>query len=142
MIYYATIDTNILVSYFISKNSNPGEIINLVLDNTIVPLIHDGIIKEYDDVLFRNEFPFDPNDVTALLEQFKEKAVRLDPTPTDEYFKDLDDVIFYEITLTGRSMYDAYLVTGNDKDFPKKHFVVRPREMLEIIKKDKDSNLQ
>ena len=141
MIYYATIDTNILVSYFISKNSNPGEIINLVLDNTIVPLIHDGIIKEYDDVLFRNEFPFDPNDVTALLEQFKEKAVRLDPTPTDEYFKDLDDVIFYEITLTGRSMYDAYLVTGNDKDFPKKHFVVRPREMLEIIKKDKDSNL-
>ena len=142
MIYYATIDTNILVSYFFDKESNPGEIINLVLNDTIIPFMHDKIKNEYYDVLFRNKFPFDSNDVLALLKQFEEKAIRLDPTPTDEHFKDLDDVIFYEITLTGRSMYDAYLVTGNDRDFPKKHFVVRPREMLEIIKKDKDSNLQ
>ena len=141
MIYYATIDTNILVSYFFDKESNPGEIINLVLNDTIIPFMHDKIKNEYYDVLFRNKFPFDPNDVLALLKQFEEKAIRLDPTPTDERFTDLKDVIFYEITLTGRSTGDAYLITGNMKDFPKKHFVVNPRQMLDIINKDKENNL-
>ena len=140
MIYYATIDTNILVSYFIDKKSNPGEIINLVLNDTIVPFLHNEIKREYYDVLFRNKFPFNSNDVLTLLKQFEEKAIWLEPTPTDEHFEDLKDVIFYEITLTGRSTGDAYLVTGNLKDFPKKHFVVNPREMLDIIEKDKDNN--
>ena len=46
---------------------------------------------------------------------------------------DPKDVIFYEVTLDARQSDEAYLVTGNIKDFPKKPFVVTPREMLDII---------
>jgi hypothetical protein len=33
------------------------------------------------------------------------------------------------------SKEDAYLVTGNIKHFPRKPFVVTPREMVEILEK-------
>ena len=48
-------------------------------------------------------------------------------------FSDADDIVFYEIVLTGRKTTDAYLVTGNIKHFPVKPFVVTPKEMLDII---------
>ncbi len=136
MIYYATIDTNILVSYLFDNNSVPGKIVTLALNGEIVPLINDEILREYYDVLTRNKFPFNMNDVFQMLSDFEEKAVRLDRTTTDDAFTDQTDIVFYEITLTGRSMGDAYLVTGNKKHFPKKHFVVSPREMLEIIEQN------
>ena len=110
----------------------------MALNGPICPLINDKIIEEYRRVLFGNKFDFAPSVVEQLLSDFLESAKKLDPTPTDEHFEDLSDFIFYEITLTGRSTGDAYLVTGNLKDFPKKHFVVNPREMLEIINKDRN----
>ena len=141
MIYYATIDTNVIVSSLIRKGSMPDQIVQMALNGPICPLINDKIIEEYRRVLFDNKFDFAPSVVEQLLGDFTEIAKKLDPIPTDEHFEDLSDVIFYEITLTGRSTGDAYLVTGNMKDFPKKHFVVNPREMLDIINKDKENNL-
>lgn len=44
-----------------------------------------------------------------------------------------DDRVFYEVTL---SKDDAYLVTGNQKHFPKTPIVVTPAEMLEILEQD------
>ncbi len=38
-----------------------------------------------------------------------------------------------EVVMEKRKSDDAYLVTGNIKHFPEKHFVVTPREMLDII---------
>ena len=133
MIYYATIDTNIIVSSFFKSDSNPRKIIGLILDGTIIPLLNDEIIREYYDVLTRNHFSFDMDNVFSLLSDIEEKGIKLDRTQSEEQFIDQDDIVFYEITLTGRSTGDAYLVTGNKKHFPKKHFVVSPREMLEII---------
>lgn len=133
MIFYATIDTNILVSYFFDKYSTPGIIVSLILNKIIVPLVNDEIIREYYDVLLRNKFPFESKDVFVFLEEFEELAIHLNRTTTDEPFSDKDDIVFYEITLTGRSSGDAYLITGNKKHFPRKHFVVSPKEMLEIV---------
>lgn len=135
MVYYATIDTNIIVSSFIKSDSNPRKIIDLILDGTIIPLINDEIIMEYYDVLSRNNFSFDMDNVFSLLSDIEEKGIKLGRTKTEEQFIDRDDIVFYEITLTGRSTGDAYLVTGNKKHFPKKYFVVSPKEMLEIIKR-------
>ena len=44
-----------------------------------------------------------------------------------------EDVIFYAVTMEARKESDAYLVTGNIKHFPLKHYVVTPREMLTIL---------
>jgi len=139
MIYYATIDTNILVSAQIKKDSIPDQIIQLALDGTICPLLNDSIIEEYRRILLGNKFDFSTRDIEQLLNGLTSNGRFLKPTPTDEPFEDINDIIFYEITLTGRSTGEAYLVTGNLKDFPKKYFVVSPKEMLDIINKDKET---
>lgn len=58
MKYYAVIDTNVVVSSMLKHDSIPGEILNLVLSKTIVPLLNKEIIDEYEDVLKRNKFGF------------------------------------------------------------------------------------
>ena len=41
---------------------------------------------------------------------------------------------FYEVAMEKRED-DAYLVTGNQKHYPVRDFIVTPAEMLEILKK-------
>lgn len=48
----------------------------------------------------------------------------------------MDDLIFYEVTMEKRDE-DAYLVTGNQKHYPIRDFIVTPAEMMEIIKRSK-----
>ena len=52
---YAVIDTNVLVSALFSnhENSNPGIIINQVLEGNITPLVNASILQEYREVLSR-----------------------------------------------------------------------------------------
>ena len=137
MVYFATIDTNVIVSYFYQKDSPPGKIVEMALDGPIVPLFHQDIFREYADVLLREKFDFDIGDVLSFLWNFYNRGILLDRTDAYEKFVDEKDVVFYEVTLTGRSSNDAYLITGNKKHFPQKYFVVSPREMLSIIEASK-----
>ncbi len=134
MIYYAVIDTNVLVSSMLKPDSIPGEIIEKCVNGDIIPLINEDILAEYYEVLLRNKFGFNPGDVVSRISDFLKHAVVITPTNSEEFFKDNNDKIFYEVVLTVRDN-DAYLVTGNIKHFPTKPFVVTPRQMLEIIKK-------
>ena len=61
----------------------------------------------------------------------------MDKKPIDEYLPDPDDAVFYEIVMEARKDVDAYLVTGNLKTLPEKAFVVTPKEMMDIISKEK-----
>jgi hypothetical protein len=45
----------------------------------------------------------------------------------------MDDLIFYEVAMEKRAD-NAYLVTGNQKHYPIKDFIVTPAEMVEILK--------
>ena len=47
------------------------------------------------------------------------------------FFSDPKDVVFYEVAMSKK---DAFLVTGNQKHFPKSPIVVTPAEMVEILK--------
>lgn len=55
MIYYAVIDTNVFISALLSKNSDAAtvKVLRAILDGRIVPLNHDEILIEYDEVLHR-----------------------------------------------------------------------------------------
>ena len=136
MKYYAVIDTNVLVSGLLKQGSLPWEIINLCIENTIVPLLNDEIIDEYIEVCKRNKFGFDPNYVDSIIKLLIEKSITLERTTSDEVVADEGDIVFYEIVLSARSAKDAYLVTGNIKHFPKRKYIVTPKEMLEIIYKN------
>lgn len=133
MMYYAVIDTNVIVSSMLKGTSIPGIIVSKALDGPIIPLLNDEIIEEYRDVLSRNQFGLSKEAVDELIDNLKKRAIFLDRTETTEQFVDPDDIVFYEIVMTARNTTEAYLITGNEKHFPVKSFVVTPREMLDII---------
>lgn len=56
------------------------------------------------------------------------------PEPTGEILSDMDDLIFYEVAMRKRND-GAYLVTGNQKHYPVRDFIVTPTEMMKILDK-------
>lgn len=50
------------------------------------------------------------------------------PQPTGAVLIDMDDLIFYEAAMEKRSD-DTCLVTGNQKHYPFRDFIVTPAEM-------------
>ena len=133
MIYYAVIDTNVVVSAMLNPDSVPGTVLKCAFSGIIVPFINQEILDEYIEVISREQFGFDQKDIDFFHTNINERAIFVDRTPTTEFFVDKKDVVFYEIALTGRNKTNAYLITGNTKHFPKKPFVVTPREMIDII---------
>ena len=134
--YYAVIDTNVIVSSFLNHDSLPGKIVDLVVDQTIIPLLSQEILEEYSEVLLRNKFNLAPEKIREFIAEWIEKGVFPGRKETSQDFVDKDDIVFFEITLSGRSTMGAYLVTGNLRHYPAESFVVTPRQMIEIIEKD------
>lgn len=131
--YFAVIDTNVVVSAMLIPDSIPGMVLKYVHTGDLVPLLNKEIMDEYIKVLNREKFGFDNNDIELVISSIKKNAIVLDRTITDEPFVDHKDIVFYEVALTGREDENSYLVTGNIKHFPKKPFVVTPKEMVDII---------
>ncbi len=137
MTYYAVIDTNVLISALLSKNSDAAtvKVLRAIFDGRIVPLYHNEILAEYDEVLHRKKFHFNEKSIQMVLTAVKEFGVEVFPQPTGEIFIDMDDLIFYEIAMEKRDD-DAYLVTGNQKHYPIRDFIVTPAEMMEILQEE------
>lgn len=136
--FYAVIDTNVIVSSLFTKNRDAAtvKIMEKVFDGTIKPVLHKKIISEYEEVLSRKEFPFTKEAIETVINAIKDNALYFNGIPADEHVNDPKDVIFYEVTLDARQYSETYLVTGNIKDFPIRPFIVTPREMLDIIEKN------
>ncbi len=136
MIYYAVIDTNVFISALLSKNIDAAtvKVLRAVFDGIIVPLYHNEILAEYDGVLHREKFHFEEKSIQMVLTAVKEFGIEVFPKPTGEILVDMDDLIFYEVAME-KWNDDAYLVTGNQKHYPARDFIVTPAEMMEIIKK-------
>ena len=54
------------------------------------------------------------------------------PRSTGEILADMDDLVFYEVAMEKRED-GAYLVTGNQKHYSVRDFIVTPAEMMEIL---------
>ncbi|MGN0153459.1 MAG: putative toxin-antitoxin system toxin component, PIN family [Lachnospiraceae bacterium] len=133
---YAVIDTNVLISALITKNpeASPVKVLEAVLCGDIIPLYHEDILLEYDEVLHRSKFKIAEGVIRVLLESIEKYGIEVFPKPTGEIFIDMDDLIFYEVAMEKRDD-NAYLVTGNQKHYPIKDFIVTPAEMIEILRK-------
>ena len=140
MTYYAVIDTNVIVSSMLKADSIPGSIISYVESNVIVPLLSEEIINEYVEVLTRNKFEIAHDKVMEMISIIKSKGIVLKREQTLEDFVDKDDIVFFEIVMSARQTMDAYLVTGNMKHCPIRSYVVTPREMIDIIEREKETN--
>ena len=133
MRYYAVIDTNVIVSATMKPESVPGQVLELVLDGVIVPVLNKTIIQEYHDVLLRPKFDFPEQIVKDILNEIDGHGVHVDAEHIDIDLPDPKDLVFYEVVMEERKEEDAYLVTGNIKHFPEKPFIVTPRQMIDII---------
>lgn len=140
MKYYAVIDTNVIVSSFLQPGSIPNQVVNAATEGIIIPLVSEEILAEYEDVLTRNKFKIDKTLIDEFFQEINQRAIYLDRTISEETFIDEDDIVFYEVALTGKKEKETYLITGNKKHFPVKSFVVTPREMMDIIEGVENSN--
>lgn len=136
MVYYAVIDTNVFISALLSKRDDAAtvKVLEAMFDGKIVPLYHEAILAEYDEVLHRSKFRFKEDTIQLVLKAVKQYGVEVFPQPTGEILVDMDDLVFYEVAMEKRDD-DAYLVTGNQKHYPIRDFIVTPAEMMEIIEK-------
>ena len=133
---YAVVDTNVIVSALITKNpdSPPRQVLRAMMTGDIIPLYHQDIIAEYGEVLNRTKFHLKNTTVQTVLKAIQQFGIEVMPSPTGEVLIDMDDLVFYEVAMEKRED-DAYLVTGNQKYYPVRNFIVTPTEMLEILKK-------
>ncbi|MBQ6277060.1 MAG: putative toxin-antitoxin system toxin component, PIN family [Bacteroidales bacterium] len=130
---YAVIDTNVIVSALLSHNiqSSTYIVFDAILNGKITPIYNEDILNEYLEVLSRDKFPFQKEDIDMVATLITRSGLKLERTKViDEIFPDPKNIVFYEVAM---SKDDAYLVTGNIKHFPKKPFVVTPAEMVEIL---------
>ena len=58
MKYYVVLDTNVVVSALLNLSSIPGLILQEALAGRVIPLLHEDILDEYNDVLHRSKFRF------------------------------------------------------------------------------------
>ncbi len=138
MTYYAVIDTNVFISALLSKNNGAAtvKVLRAIFNGIIVPLYHNEILAEYNEVLHREKFHFKEKSIQIVLTAVKEFGIEVFPQPTGEIWVDMDDLIFYEVVMEKRSD-NAYLVTGNQKHYPIRDFIVTPAEMIKILQEEK-----
>jgi len=125
------LDTNVLVSAILNPVGPPGDILNLIINDEIMICYDDRILNEYESVLKREKFKFDPENVSDLLSHIEHAGERTSAIPLNVKINDPDDLMFYEVMEASPA---DYLVTGNKKDFDliKNKRIVTPKEFLNI----------
>lgn len=84
-------------------------------------------------MLSRPKFRFTSDIINTVIDSLESRGLCIEAETLDIILPDPKDRVFYEVTLEQRKSEDAYLVTGNIKHFPTETFVVTPREMLNIV---------
>ena len=134
MTVYVVLDTNVLVSAFLTKTeaSATFQILEKMYLREFIPVYSREIMAEYEGVLRRKKFGFLPKRVDFLMESIREFGLLIEPSPTGEQLPDMKDLPFYEVVMDD-SIDEKYLVTGNIKHFPQKPFIVTPRQLLDLL---------
>ena len=138
--FYAVIDTNVLVSAMLNMNSTPGKVIQSVFIGDTIPMMNEEMVNEYHDVLTREKFHFPCELVDVVLKRFMASGVRVSIQSEDNLeVSDPKDRCFYAVTMAVRTVYDAMLVTGNIRHFPNKPFIITPAQFVSLLQSEKQS---
>ncbi|MBI2410325.1 MAG: putative toxin-antitoxin system toxin component, PIN family [Candidatus Kerfeldbacteria bacterium] len=127
------LDTNIVVSAHVNPDGWEALVFDLVLSKRVECFITPTILKEYEFVLRRKKFSFDPSLVTRSVSTIKSVAHVVHPTRKISIYPDEEDNRFLECAQAARA---DFLVTGNTKHFPmqwKKTKIVNARQLIILI---------
>lgn len=108
------IDTNIIVSALLSPDGRVFQLLTEVLDGKYTVFISEEVYEEYDEVLHRENFVFEEEIISYILEWFRNNAIWVEVTRSNVFVPDEKDRIFYDIAKCCK----ARLVTGNHKHYP------------------------
>ena len=108
MKYYAVIDTNVLLAALLSKSEDSAtvKVLDAVFEGTIIPLYHQDILSEYDEVLHREKFHLQETVIRTILDAVRQYGVEVFPQPTGAVLIDMDDLVFYEVAMEKRDDED------------------------------------
>jgi len=111
------LDTNVLVSGFLSPHGPPGAILRSVLAGSITVCFDERILAEYRDVLSRGSFAFDADRVDEVLALIEVQGEAVLAETLGVELPDAEDAMFIEVATAAGA---GVLVTGNRKHFPDK----------------------
>ncbi|MCL2099772.1 MAG: putative toxin-antitoxin system toxin component, PIN family [Oscillospiraceae bacterium] len=125
----AVIDTNIVVSGFLSPMGKPATILKLTLGNHFEICFNTAILNEYEQVLCRSKFAgkiYQP-DIQRFFEIIYNIGTEITGIPSNIEMPDESDRIFYDTAKAG----NAILITGNLKHYPPNEpFIMTPTQFL------------
>ena len=132
------LDTNVLVSAFISPFGPPAAILRSVLTGIVTLFFDERILAEYRDVLTRGRFSFDRDRVDEILRVVETNGLPVLANPLRLQLPDPSDAMFLEVAAAAAA---DCLVTGNSKHFPPEQvrtvsrsderYILTPREFLD-----------
>jgi putative PIN family toxin of toxin-antitoxin system len=130
------LDTNVLVSAFISK-SYPAKILEeLILKRKVELCLSNEVLEEYIQVLNRDKFSRFLNfkeKSSIVLFHLKQISLIIDSPKKVDIMKDKSDNKFLDLAVNSKA---NYLITGNTIDFTfskfRKTVILSPKEFWEI----------
>ena len=126
------IDTNILISAAIKPAGLQRTVLLLALTRPARLYVSRPILEEYSEVLGRPELRIRKGLRQQVLQLIKNHSYTVVPTRRLDVTIDLDDNMFLECADAARA---DYLVTGNQKHFPrfwKKTKIITTREFISL----------
>jgi len=127
------LDTNVIISAALKADGLQRTVLLLALTKPARLYVSNAILAEYREVLARKEFKIRRGARLQLLQLIKNKSHLVTPTQRIQAASDPDDNIFLECADTARA---DYLVTGNQRHFPKfwkQTKVITAREFITLI---------
>jgi len=109
------LDANVLVSALWNVHDAPAQVLDLVRQGFLTLCADRRIHGEYEEVLSRPDFPFDPGDVATLMRFLRESSELVAARPLAHRLPDPEEEPFLEGAAQGG--VDA-LVTGSMRHFP------------------------
>ncbi|MDX9974952.1 MAG: putative toxin-antitoxin system toxin component, PIN family [FCB group bacterium] len=125
------LDTNVLVSGLLTPFGPCGDLVRMLTSGAFALCVDARILLEYDEVLRRPRFGFDPPKVESVMAYIRSVAQPYATVPLRLPLPDDDDAPFLEVAISAKA--DG-LITGNKAHFPADRRlgvpVLSPREFL------------
>ena len=127
-------DTSVLYSAILKPKGVPAAVLDLVTAGVLLPCISPAVLAEYQDVLIERP-ALQPHAKGAhhVVNILVDVGIQVTPTERLSISDHEDDNRFYECAEAAQA---DYLVTGNQKHFPKDHQttkIVNPRQLLNLV---------
>jgi len=113
----AVVDTNILVSALLRPDGPPGRVAAALTQGRLQPVVCAAIVDEYDRVLRRPAFGFDPADVGELVSLLTQQALSVEVPPYAPAELMLPDPADWPFAACALAV-PCPLITGNARHFP------------------------